>query len=57
MNSSALFEDWLIERENDCFDPLSREAALPYSFIWKNGSTGWAAPVLRVRSWAIRPTT
>lgn len=35
MNSSALFEDWLIERENDCFDPLSREAALPYSFIWK----------------------
>ena len=35
MNPSELFEDWLNERENDYYDPLSREAALPYAFIWK----------------------
>ena len=35
MNPTALFEDWLTDRENDYYDPLSREAALPYSFIWK----------------------
>ena len=35
MNPTELFEDWLTERENDYYDPLSREAALPYAFIWK----------------------
>jgi len=35
MVPAALFDDWLADRENDYHDPLSREAALPYSFIWK----------------------
>lgn len=35
MTPTELFEDWLTERENDYYDPLSREAALPYAFIWK----------------------
>ena len=35
MTPTQLLDDWLTERENAYYDPLSRGAALPYAFIWK----------------------
>lgn len=34
-SGEALFEDWISGRENDHIDRLSREAAVPYRYIWK----------------------
>lgn len=39
MSPYELFEDWLLDRESDVRDPLSRDAALPYAFIWKKWIT------------------
>lgn len=35
LSASELFDDWLSVREKASYDPLSREAAVPYRYIWK----------------------
>jgi site-specific recombinase XerD len=36
LGSKAVFEDWISLREKASYDPLSREAAKPYAYIWKS---------------------
>lgn len=42
LSASELFDDWLSVREKASYDPLSREAAVPYRYIWKKWC-GWLA--------------
>lgn len=35
LTATEMFEDWISTRENASYDPLSRKAAIPYSYIWK----------------------
>lgn len=44
LTPEALFEDWLSVRAKASHEPLSRKAALPYSYIWKKWCA-WLAQV------------
>lgn len=35
LSSDQLLDDWLHLREVDSYDPLTREAAVPYRYIWR----------------------